>query len=307
MSVAAVSRSQLLKSRLDRFTRTLAGVEKGDVKSLHRARVSSRRLRELMPALQLDAALVRKLTRRLRKVTRRLGDVRELDALILLIDELNVSRPIHQGALRRSRAGVTKDRDAARKRQLGHLPIDEMRRTARKLDRVLAALRDEENGRVARRGPRERSLAWAIDARVANRAARVRAAVRDAGAVYLPERLHVVRIAVKKLRYAMELRAEARGEGHTSALRDLKRVQRLLGRMHDLQVLIDRVRDVQASLTPPSLPVWREMDGLVLTLDDMCRRLHARYVRERDAVDAAVLKAGIPPPAGPAARERQVG
>ena len=36
---------------------------------------------------------------------------------------------------------------------------------------------------------------------------------RDAGAVYLPERLHAVRIAMKKLRYAMELAAEAAGAG----------------------------------------------------------------------------------------------
>jgi hypothetical protein len=41
------------------------------------------------------------------------------------------------------------------------------------------------------------------------------------------------------------------------AVHALKRVQGLLGRMHDLQVLIERVREVQASLTPPSLAAWR--------------------------------------------------
>ena len=41
--------------------------------------------------------------------------------------------------------------------------------------------------------------------------AAARAALDDAGAVYLPERLHAVRIALKKLRYALEARAEASG------------------------------------------------------------------------------------------------
>jgi len=44
-------------------------------------------------------------------------------------------------------------------------------------------------------------------------------------------------------------------------LRTLRRGQEILGRMHDLQMLIDRVRDVQASLAPPSLAVWRELDA----------------------------------------------
>ena len=67
-------------------------------------------------------------------------------------------------------------------------------------------------------------------------------------------------------------------------MRVLKKVQDVLGRMHDLQVLIERVRDVQASLSPPNLNVWRELDGLVVVLDESCRRLHARYLRERTAM-----------------------
>ena len=44
------------------------------------------------------------------------------------------------------------------------------------------------------------------------RDARCAAAMAEAGALYLPERLHAVRIAVKKLRYAVELSTEAAGE-----------------------------------------------------------------------------------------------
>src|SRR5882762_5816865 len=100
----STTRSELLKKRVDQFTRLLQAVQGGDVRALHQARVTSRRMRELLPMLQLDRSTARKLGRRLRKVTSRLGTVRELDVLLLLIDELHVSgRP---GAAGLGRAGV---------------------------------------------------------------------------------------------------------------------------------------------------------------------------------------------------------
>ena len=306
-----VSASALLKQRLVRFTRVLPGVEHGDVRSLHRARVATRRLRELLPVLQLDAEVSSKLGRRLRKVTRRLGSVRELDVLLLVIDELTASQPQHRDALRRVQVVVAKSRDEARKRLLAHLPANELWRLARKLERVAGRLKRDEQDRSerkkdVRRNPlRAKTPAWAIDARIAHRASRVAAALRDAGHIYVPERLHVVRIATKKLRYALEL-APTTNTDRAQALRTLKRLQELLGRMHDLQVLIDRVRDVQASLMPPNLAVWRELDALIVALDEACRRLHARYVRDRETIAAVVARLAAAPPA-PTRRERRAG
>jgi len=106
--------------------------------------------------------------------------------------------------------------------------------------------------------------------------------------VFLPERLHTVRIAMKKLRYAVELSTEISGAKHRSGLSALKRGQDLLGRLHDLQVLIERVRQVQASLTPPNLTIWRDLDALGVSLENDCRLLHARYMRSRDHLAAVV-------------------
>jgi CHAD domain-containing protein len=108
--------------------------------------------------------------------------------------------------------------------------------------------------------------------------------------MYLPERLHVVRVALKKLRYALELGAEIDGRGASADIRALKRVQDVLGRMHDLQELIERVRQTQASLAPPNVAVWRDLDALVAALEDDCRRLHARYMRARPSVLAVAEK-----------------
>ena len=71
-------------------------------------------------------------------------------------------------------------------------------------------------------------------------------------------------------------------------------MQNVLGRLHDLQVLIDRARDVQASLTPPDITAWRELDGLVLALEEDCRRLHGRYMHEREALLALCTRLARP-------------
>jgi CHAD domain-containing protein len=299
------TRSELLKRRVDQFTRVLNAVEQGDVRGLHRARVASRRLRELLPMLQLDAEKARKLGRRLKKVTTRLGIVRELDVLLLLIDEVHVSRRSRSSALGRVGISVAKERDDARKRLSGRLPIVGMRRLAQRLDRVADLLRVAEasSSRTAARNWR-----LAVDAQVAGRASRLSAAMAEAGALYLPERLHAVRIAMKKLRYAFELSTELAGAKNGAGLNALKRGQDLLGRMHDLQVLLERVRQVQASLTPPSVTVWRDLDALGVSLEDDCRLLHARYMRSRDQI-AAIADKLIAPQGGvtPRGQARRAG
>ena len=283
---AVLVRSQLLRKRLNRLTRTLQGLEQGEVMPLHRARVASRRLRELVPVLQLEPGPARRLGRRLRKITSRLGRVRELDVLLLLVDELHVSRRFHEAALSRMAMTVSKERDRTRKHLSDRLPVDRVTKVAKRLARIIEELREKERGSTHD----ERAWRWAIEASVVRRASRLQAAVDEAGAVYLPGRLHAVRIAVKKLRYALELAAEVQGAKTNPDLRLLKRAQDVLGRMHDRQVLIDRVREEQAALSPPNVAVWRELDGLVAAVEDDCRRLHAHYMRMRSELVALTQK-----------------
>ena len=299
------TRSELLKKRVDQFTRVLHAVEAGDVRALHQARVTSRRMRELVPMLQLEGGTLRKLGRRLRKVTARLGTVRELDVLLLLIDELHVSGRRGTGGLGRVGVRVSKSRDEARKRLFARNTVAELARLGRKLDRIVTDLKDAEH---ATSKAAARNWRWAIDARVARRASHLAEAMADAGAIYLPERLHAVRIAVKKLRYAVELSLEAAGERSHADLRVLKRSQELLGRMHDLQMLVEQVRQTQAALAPPSVTIWRDLDALVASLEDDCRRLHARYVRTRDDLQAVAERRSEQPHAHTArAQARRAG
>jgi CHAD domain-containing protein len=277
-----VERSQLLKKRLNRLGQTFKSAEKGDVIALHRARVASRRLRELLPLLELPASRNRRIRRRLRKVTTRLGSVRELDVLMLLIDELHVSRRPQRSALSRLAVSVSKERDEARKKLTHRLPKDDVRRATKKLKRAVADLR---HGEESSRQP-TRAWRWALDARVVRRASRLHDTIEHAGTVYLPDRLHAVRLAVKKLRYTLELAAELDGAARAD-LRVLSRTQDLLGRLRDRELLMAQARREQSTISPPNLELWRNIDALIIALEDDCRRLHARYCRT--AVDLAAI------------------
>jgi CHAD domain-containing protein len=259
----------------------LPGVESGKAGAVHHARTASRRLRELLPVLEIDPHMARRLGRRLKKTARRLGRVREVDVLAGLIDELRGSPKVPARALKRLTDELGHARGSAKHAASPEDAADDLRRLGRKLAGLLDDLNELDRGRS-----RSRGWQWAIDARVAHRAAALKAAVRDAGGLYVPERLHQVRLAVKKLRYGIELSSEAAGVKNGADLRLLKREQDLLGRLRDLQVLVERVRRVQAHLTPPDLSAWHDLDAVVSALDAQCRRLHARYVRDRAALIA---------------------
>jgi CHAD domain-containing protein len=237
--------------------------------------VASRRLRELLPLLPSDSA--RALRRRLQKVTAGLGAVRDCDAMLLLIDEQSTGPGARTNPLDHLRIAVATARDEARARLNERLTAGDLRRLVRKLGRLVDDVTIAEASKPA--APSARGWRWALDARVARRAAQLADAIRNAGPVYLPERLHQVRIALKKLRYSVELGGEAGRHTMGAQLRALKRSQDVLGRMHDLQRLIECTRTVQASLAPPQLSVWHAYDMLVTSFEDECRRLHARYVR----------------------------
>jgi CHAD domain-containing protein len=120
--------------------------------------------------------------------------------------------------------------------------------------------------------------------------------------LYAPERLHAVRIAVKQLRYALEVAADLRRTTRSAtSLRQLRAVQEMLGRAHDLHVLADHVRRVEGQLVTRSRPAARDLRRFARRIDDECRQLHASFLSRRGALLAL---AGALTAAPPAARRR---
>jgi CHAD domain-containing protein len=301
----SAQRFTLFQQRLDAFTRKLGRIHEGDLEAVHSTRVASRRLRELLPVLELDADTTRKLGRLLRNVTRRLGVVRELDVLMLMLQELDGHSRYSSTALTEVGATVADARTAARQRLVRILPLARMEKLASRLERAARHLeRDDQHGHARRAPGLEHAWVWALEARVARRATRVRSAIEAAGAVYVPQRLHDVRIALKKLRYGAELLAEARCRRATADIAAFKDAQDVLGRLHDLEMLAERGRHAQMSLSPPRLSAWRELGSLVHAAEDDCRPLHARYMHDRIKLLAIADRMGAAKPhAAPVTRQ----
>jgi CHAD domain-containing protein len=268
----------LVRQRLMALSRAVNPARKGDVNGVHHARVATRRLREALPVIAC-AKDARKLKKRMRRLTRALGPVRELDVALITLDELAASGDVPEGGILRLHQMVGEERSRLlleMTRQIDRLDLHKLQKKS------LDAARHDASGKRGGRSDRRR-IADA-DARAARRGADLHAAINNAGGIYLPDRLHAVRIAVKKLRYAMEIARELRASRAMVKLRTLKRVQDLLGRMHDLEVLIARTRALQSTANVRDLKLSGDLDRLVRVLEMECRQLHVRYMNERKSL-----------------------
>ncbi len=269
----------LIRQRLRTLGRWLPAARTGDVTAIHQARVATRRLREALPMIA-SGSRGRKLERVVRRLTQSLGPVRELDVALLMLDEF-------AGVPDVPRAGVSCLQQVVREeRRRMHADMAKAveRCNIPKLTRkavTAAKERDEQSTGTRARDP-ERLAAARV--RAARRAERLRDTIENAAGIYLPDRLHEVRIAVKKLRYAMEIARELSGSRATARILTLKKAQDLLGRMHDLEVLIARIRAVQGSPSAPSLRLSADLDRLVRRLETECRQLHGHYIALRPAL-----------------------
>jgi CHAD domain-containing protein len=214
----------------------------------------------------------RKLKKSFTRLTRALGGVRELDVAILTLDELVSDVSVPKEGLEQLRAILQEERQHQYTEMnaiLQHVDLDRLQR------RTLAAV-----ARATERDSEQSDLKRlkSVVRRAGKRAFDLQAAIENAGNIYLADRLHQVRIAVKKLRYILEIARELSRSRASARIRLLKNVQDLLGRMHDLEVLITRIRALQGSDRAPTLKVSADLDRLVRRLEMECRQLHVRYM-----------------------------
>ncbi len=264
----------LLRQRLVSLLNAMPAAQAGDETSVHLARVASRRLRQALPLLgvRADADALDRGDKRVRRITRALGPVRELDVTLLLLAELEQKGAAPARAIARVREAVTEERLKRRQDMLVAITPSKLDKLRKRLVQVAAP---------ETRHPVKGSTLAQAQAEAARRAVELREAIDRAGGIYLADRLHRVRVAAKKLRYALEIQRELTRSRSTAQLNRLKAQQDLLGRMHDLEILIDRTRGVQATLTPRDRRGMAELKRLIRVLEAECREGHAAYMRAR--------------------------
>jgi CHAD domain-containing protein len=252
----------------------------GEIEALHKARVASRRIREALPVIGVAAppAKLKKLEKKMRNLTRHLGPIRELDVELGMIEQRAADDELSRTALAVVRRDVAAQRQALRRHLAKDPPVKDIRKLIKKLERITDSKQAKPSHQDAWRA--------ALAATLMRRAKKLKAAVDDAGALYASERLHAVRIAIKKLRYALEIAEETGQAGAKPLLKTLKREQDRLGHLHDVEALLAHVREAEAS--PRIGARAADLRTYADTLERDCRALHAEFVEDRDALMTCV-------------------
>ena len=107
---------------------------------MHQARVASRRLREALPVLggRADEDALGRAEKRVRRITRALGPVRELDVTLLLLAELEGKGTAPKRAIGRVRKSVLEERQKRRTEMLAVITPSRLEKLRKRLVKVSA-------------------------------------------------------------------------------------------------------------------------------------------------------------------------
>lgn len=253
--------------------------------AVHRLRTTVRRLRSVLAVYGslFDASEVDEVRRRYRKLGRRLGAVRDLEVRLLVaeaaLQDAAESATFDTGALVRVTAGIVAETTASH--HLAHQEFTEHqeRPAAARRRAALGDLLAHAHAPTAR--PADTATRAVLDALLARevRRAVVRASGVDATSAAV--RLHAVRRAGRRLRYAAEALAE--GAGDTFSARALRlaaaaeRIQDVLGGHRDQSLFAEYLQG-SAPVAAPS-----EQDRAVLErLAAAARRRAAERISDLD-------------------------
>ena len=275
--------ARLLRRERDALVRHLPAARAGDVRAVHRARVASRRLRELVPVV--EAGLDRReaaVRREVRRLTRALGPVREMDVTRALLAATWEAHGWPAPALARVDRTCAGARDARRHDMEARLARSAASDLPRQLSQLAATVAASGDGRRA---------GALLASRLRQRARAMGEAVAHVGTLYQPAALHAVRIAGKKLRYSLEIAHGAAGLSVARHLKELKAVQELLGGINDRQAM-----QAWLQTTAGERGVGRQMIHTLTTctraIDAECREMHAKFLKRLPRITEAIDTAG---------------
>lgn len=245
----------------------LPAIRDGNPEAIHDARVATRRLRSMIPLLasvipgdEWESARVT-----LKQAARALGKARDIDVALALAAELETRAPLFAPVLAALRGELLPEQLAARRkliRRLESLSLRPLRELPGRDGGILRWSRIADVGRV-------------LPPALAEQAQQVRRAVDHASGVYFTGRTHAARIAIKELRYLLELSDDCKAR--RKGLKLLKTSQEALGQIHDREGLVDRLRRMEP---PPRDPAA----ALIGVLEAEARTLYEKYANTREDV-----------------------
>lgn len=241
---------KVFAQQIRRMKRHEAGSRTGeDIESVHQMRVSIRRMRSLFKLIgaHYRAKTVDKYERGLRQIARVLGAIRDLDVLILDLQAYQAALSTEDKvAIAQVIAVLDERRRASRVRLNKRFDSKRYARFLRQFQRF--AKRPKKGARPLKRNETPHQLRHVLPLLLHERLARVRAydTVLPASDDAI---LHALRVEYKQLRYALEFFQPILGRSARSFLTQVKAMQEILGRIHDIAVFSETISRLDR-LTP---------------------------------------------------------
>ena len=280
-----IAARQLIEANAKDFFKRWAKVAKEfDVEEIHDLRVASRRLREGLALFETCFAPKRlaRLGKQVKQVTGLLGDLRNTDESLLFFSKLEAEeREPSELELRELLDHLDLERMAARQRLEDDMK--ELRPAPLKsgLKRELDAPQLFGNNRTDPFQELSRFADGALAERALPLSELLPQALDEANAVGQ----HQMRIAVKKLRYRLEILEPLFCSGFPEMHGTLKGYQEVLGKLHDLDVFAGMVLD--------RVPEGAGQQNLLRSIAARRSRLYASFLKmqEQSPIDAIGAKA----------------
>ncbi len=300
---------------LDAFLHEIDGVRSGeDIEHIHRMRVASRRLRAALPLFEscFPPRNFRMWMQELQKVTRALGDARDTDVQIAFLVQLKKKRAQNNNGILSAGARL-----AVLQEDAETILFRQLQKRRRKLQStVLSTLENLEKseipkdiragctdlvtlGRDTRTHRDWLGIPPVAAARISRRLASLLVFERW---VHNPDAVaehHAMRIAAKKLRYTMEIYAPVFQRNLKKPLSRVKKIQEILGDLHDCDVWIDTVMKMlldERSSSRPGLNPPRAQGSRVTSYRHFLserekerKQIYRRFVRYWESVGRAGL------------------
>lgn len=268
--------TEALAKQLTRCSRELSRARLGVVRGVHQARVASRRLREGLGALDgaLPSDIRRRLLKMLRALSRTLGAVRECDVTLGLAATEAAQHEWPADSVALLTAALEAERAQHHKALVKTLTDSEWRSAFVPVRRRFQHMRAGVNHAQALESARVRRK---------KRAATLGRDISGIGALYVPDQLHAIRIATKKLRYALEWEQQIGRKGWVRERKVLEAAQEELGEWHDRLVLQERIHRLRRSGDFPK-PVASDFKRMAADLERECRAMHAAILGRVPAI-----------------------
>jgi len=275
---------QYLRDQLDALAREIRGIRKNeDIEPVHRARVASRRMRAAMRMFEdcFSSKPFDKWRKRVRNLTKGLGAARDLDVQIEFVETflegLDRKDRKHRPGINRLLLRLRQHRDAVQPRVLKTVDALEEDYALAEMHGELAKILFTLRGRdVKVQSP------FVFQQAAAHIGARKHDLLANEETLADAEDVkghHRLRIAAKRLRYTMEMCDPVYGGQLGSPIKAVKRLQSLLGDIHDcdvwaenIQVFMDGERLRATNYYGHPRPFNRLKPGLLMLLDE--RKLH---------------------------------